>query len=121
MSDEDIAMDFFSKLDNGRYAEFKITYLNYLQMKGCSLPKDLNEMYTLTSTHLKPKMALGGGIGSTFATTADKVDKKPVEEKGRRKHGGKNNSQQSPNEGQDEKIGTAASEQSSKKRIKFFN
>ena len=75
MSDEDIAMDFFIKLDNGRHAEFKTTHLNYLQMKGCNLPKDLNEMYTLASTHLKPKMALGGGIGSTFATTTDKVDK----------------------------------------------
>jgi hypothetical protein len=90
-------------------------------MKGCNPPKDLNEMYILASMHLKLKMALGGGIGSTFATAADKVNKKQGEEKGRRKHGGKNNSQQSPNEGQDEKNGTAESEPSSKKRIKCFN
>jgi hypothetical protein len=114
-------MDFFSKLDNGRYAEFKTTYLNYLQMKSCSLPKDLNEMFTLASTHLKPKMALGGGIGSTFATTADKVDKKSGEDKGWRKPGGKNNCQITPGESKDERNGTAESEQSPKKKLKCFN
>ena len=31
---EDIAMDFFSKLDNGWYAEFKTTFINSLQMKS---------------------------------------------------------------------------------------
>jgi hypothetical protein len=42
MSDKDIAMVFFSKLDNARYAKFKTTYLNYLQMKGCSPPKRIS-------------------------------------------------------------------------------
>jgi hypothetical protein len=32
MKPEDIAMGFFSKLDNGRYAEFKTTFINGLQM-----------------------------------------------------------------------------------------
>jgi hypothetical protein len=42
LSKEVAAMDFFSKLDNTRYAEFKTTYLNNLQLKACNPPNDLN-------------------------------------------------------------------------------
>jgi hypothetical protein len=45
-------------------------------MKACDPPKDLNEVFTLAKTYLKPKIALGNGLGSTFAITADYVDKK---------------------------------------------
>jgi len=34
MKPEDIAIDFFSKLDNGRHAEFKTTFINGLQIKS---------------------------------------------------------------------------------------
>jgi hypothetical protein len=53
MTLQDEAMNFFSKLDNARYAEFKTTYLNNLQLKTCNPPKDLNEMFTLANTYLK--------------------------------------------------------------------
>jgi hypothetical protein len=53
MTLQDEAMNFFSKLDNARYAEFKTTYLNNLQLKTCNLPKDLNEMFTLANTYIK--------------------------------------------------------------------
>ena len=122
MSDEDIAMDFFSKLDNGRYAEFKTTYLNYLQMKGCNPPKDHNEMYTLASMHLKPKKALGSRIGSTFGTMVDQIVMKAGEEKGRQKRGGKNNSggQQMQDGNHSDKTNNGEGEQPSKEKVKCF-
>ena len=123
MSDPDIAMDFFSKLDNGRYAEFKTAYLNNLQMKAVDPPENLNEIYLLASTHLKPKVALGGGIGSTFATMSDTVEKRqPGEEGGRRKRNGKNKDQrQTAGDGQNS-VNSGAEESAPKKRnVKCFN
>jgi hypothetical protein len=88
MKPEDIAMDFFSKLDNGRYAEFKTTFINGLQMRSLKPPKDLNEIFTLASTYLKPKLVTGsGGIRSTFAMTADTIERKPGEGRGKRQRG----------------------------------
>jgi len=43
MKPEDITMDFFSKLDNGRYAEFKMTSINGLQMKSVQPPKNVTK------------------------------------------------------------------------------
>jgi hypothetical protein len=83
LSKVDEAMDFFSKLDNTRYAEFKMTY------KACNPPADLNEIFTLANTYLKPKAATGGGFASTFATTVDTVDKS------RRRRGGKGKNDES--------------------------
>jgi hypothetical protein len=76
MSLQDKAIDFFSKLDNARYAEFKTNYINSLQLKSCKPPADLNEIFTLANTYLKPKVANGNGLGSPFATTADYISKK---------------------------------------------
>jgi hypothetical protein len=73
---QDEAMDFFSKLDTARYLEFKTNYINSLQLKSCKPPADLNEIFTLANTYLKPKVATGYGLGSTFATTADYISKK---------------------------------------------
>lgn len=88
MKPKDIAMDFFSKLDNGRYAEFKTTFISGLQMKSVQPPKDLNEISTLVNTYLKPKFMTGsGGMGSTFATTADTIKRKPGYGKGKRQRG----------------------------------
>jgi hypothetical protein len=85
MTPQDEAMDFFSKLDNSRYADFKTTYINGLQMKPINPPADLNEIFTLANTYLKPKVVTGsGGFGSTFATTAGTVDKKLGEGNGKR-------------------------------------
>jgi hypothetical protein len=89
ITSQDEAMDFFSKLNNDCYAEFKTNYINRLQMKAVKPPVDLNEILTLANTYLKPKvMTRGGGIGSTFATTADTVKKKNGEGNGK-KHRGK--------------------------------
>ena len=73
--DVDQAMDFFHGLDNGRYADFKVQYLNGLQVKSIKAPKDLNEIFTLANNWLKPKSLPGGGYASTYATRVDKVEK----------------------------------------------
>jgi hypothetical protein len=74
--DADQAMDFFHGLDNGRYADFKVQYLNGLKVKSIKAPKDLNEIFTLANNWLKPKLLPGGGYASTYATRVDKVEKK---------------------------------------------
>jgi hypothetical protein len=56
MMPQDEVMDFFSKLDNARYAEFKMNYINGLQLKLCKPPVYLNEIFTLANTFLKPKI-----------------------------------------------------------------
>jgi hypothetical protein len=73
--DADQAMDFFHGLGNGRYADFKVQYLNGLQVKSIKAPKDLNEIFTLANIWLKPKSRPGGGYTSTYATRVDKVEK----------------------------------------------
>jgi hypothetical protein len=49
LEDKDVAMDFFSRLDNGRYADFKATFLNGLTVKSITPPEDLNAMYSMIS------------------------------------------------------------------------
>ena len=75
LEDKDVAMDFFSGLDNGRYADFKATFLNGLTVKSITPPEDLNAMYSMISQWVKPKAMGGGGTASTFATTLDEVEK----------------------------------------------
>ena len=54
-----------------------MNFLNGLQVKSITTPpKDLNEMYTLASTWLKPKVGSTTGVGSTYATRIDSVTKK---------------------------------------------
>ncbi len=74
--DSDQAMDFFHGLDNGRYTEFKVQYLNGLQVGSIVAPKDLNTIFTLANNRLKPKALAGGGYASTYATRVDHVEKK---------------------------------------------
>jgi hypothetical protein len=70
------AMDFFDRLDNGRYADFKVQYLNSLQIKTITAPRDLNTVFNLANNWLEPKALPGGGYASTYATKVDKVEKK---------------------------------------------
>jgi hypothetical protein len=70
------AMDFFDGLDNGRYPDFKVQYLNGLQIKTITAPTDLNTVFNLANNWLKPKALPGGGYASTYATKVDKVEKK---------------------------------------------
>jgi len=69
-------MDFFDRLDNGRYANFKVQYLNGLQIKTITDPTDLNTVFNLANNWLKPKALPGGGYASTYAMKVDKVEKK---------------------------------------------
>lgn len=63
-------------------------FINGWQMKSVQPPKDLNEIFTLVNMHLKPKFAMGsGGMGSTFATTADTIERKSGDGKGKRQRG----------------------------------
>jgi hypothetical protein len=45
MIPQDEAMDFFSKLDNARCADFKMNYINGLQMKSIDPTVHLNVMF----------------------------------------------------------------------------
>ena len=81
MEEKDIAMDFFERLDNARYATFKTEIMNSLTSKAIEQPKKLNEMYLLANQWLKtttrndPK-----GYATTFVTTLDhqeRNDKRP--------------------------------------------
>jgi hypothetical protein len=117
MMPQDEAMDFFSKLDNARYAEFKTTCINNLQMKACNPPADLNEIFTLANAYLKPKIATGNGLGSTFATAADHVDKR---EKERQKRRCNNQSEDASGKQEADRDGKEV-DKANKKSVKCFN
>jgi len=53
MEDGDVAMDFFNRLDNGRYASFKAEIINGLTAGSIKQPADFNEMYLLANQWLK--------------------------------------------------------------------
>jgi hypothetical protein len=97
MADKDIALDFFSGLDNTRYADFKADFLNGLTSQSIKAPKDLNAIYVLASQWVKPKGVVGG-TGTTFVTTFDEVktprkDTKHKKNGKDKKDGGVNNNQ----------------------------
>lgn len=81
MAPQDEVIDFFSELDNVRYAELKTTYINSLQLESCKPPVDLKDIFTLANTYLKPKVAASNGLRSTLLSTADYVDKKERQNK----------------------------------------
>jgi hypothetical protein len=113
-------MDFFSKLDTARYAEFKTNYINNLKLNSCKPPVDLNEIFTLANTYLKLKIATGNGLGSTFATTADYTSKK---ERQKKKHQG-NQKEEVPGEDEEQEKSGDMSVNSQgwlKKQVKCFN
>jgi hypothetical protein len=108
MMPQDKAMDVFSKLNNARYAEFKTTYINNLQMKACDPPQT-------TSKHI-PKIALGNGLGSTFATAADYVDKK---EQQKRRHN--NQRDKILDKAQEQGKESGKTEKKEKRQVECFN
>jgi hypothetical protein len=83
-------MDFFHGLDNGRHADFKVQYLDRLQVKSIKAPQELNTVFNLHNNWLKPKALPGGCYASKYPTWADHVEKK----KGDRKTKGKNDKNQ---------------------------
>ncbi len=76
MEDEDIAMDFFRGLDNGRYASFKAEIINGLTAGAFQQPKDLNSMYLKANQWLKTSRSHPTGLATTFTTTLDRQDGK---------------------------------------------
>jgi hypothetical protein len=98
MQDEDIALDFFSGLDNARYADFKADFLNGLTSGAIKAPEDLNGIYVLASQWVKPK-SIGGGSGTSFVTTLNEVKMSPRKNgrnkngNGKEKEGGNDNSE----------------------------
>jgi hypothetical protein len=116
LEDEDIAMNFFSGLDNGHYAEFKATYLNGLTVKSITAPQDLNEIYTIASQWIKPK-ASGAGTVTTFATTLDKVESSNKKDGKNKKRNGKGKSDKKFDNKQKEEDGTGGT---GKKPVKCF-
>jgi hypothetical protein len=112
MADKDIALDFFSGLDNARYSNFKADFLNGLTSQSIKAPKDLNAIYVLASQWVKPK-GVGGGTGTTFATTLDKV-KRPRKDTKHKKNG-KDKKVGGVNDNQKKGDGTP------KKPVKCFN
>jgi hypothetical protein len=70
----DIAMDFFSGLDDARYASFKAEIVNGLTAGSIVQPKDLNAMYLLANQWLKTAKSHPTGLATTFNTTLDLQD-----------------------------------------------
>jgi hypothetical protein len=56
--------------------DFKVQYLNGLQVKSITAPKELNTIFDLANNWLKPKALAGRGYASTYAAKADFVEKK---------------------------------------------
>jgi hypothetical protein len=83
-------------------------------MKSIKPPKDLNEIFILANTYLKPKLVTGpSGVGSTFATMANTIEQKP---------GDRGKQQQGP--GKDKKSNSDGSEQTdalATKKLKCFS
>jgi hypothetical protein len=73
LDDEDIAMDFFRGLDNGRYSSFKTEIMNLLTTKTLPQPKDLNAMFLLANQWLKPNTRSSSGTATTFATSVSTI------------------------------------------------
>lgn len=86
-SSVDQAMDFFHGLDNGRQPNFKVNYLNSLQVKFIDPPESLNEMFTLANNWLKLKSLSGGGYGSTYTIRSRRKMKIVGAEQARRREG----------------------------------
>jgi hypothetical protein len=89
-------------------------------MKSVQPPKDLNNIFTLANTYLKPKFVTGpGGAGSTFAMTADTVEWKPGDGKGKRQRGIQQQGQGKDDKNNDE--GTEQTEGLGRTKVKCFS
>jgi hypothetical protein len=78
-------MDFSHGLNNDRYAEIKVQYLNRLQIKNITAPMELTTIFNLAYNCLKPKVLVGVDYASTYATKVDHVGKKKEDSKNGKK------------------------------------
>ncbi|MFY7868843.1 MAG: zinc finger CCHC domain-containing protein, partial [Exiguobacterium sp.] len=83
LDDEEAAMDFLSGLDDGRYAPFKVEYMNDLAQKKIKAFKTVSEAYEVAKTRLSVSTlsrVAGGSTAVAFAT-ADAMTKRPKKDK----------------------------------------
>jgi Zinc knuckle len=76
--DQDIAMDFLYALDQTRYGEFTVNYVNNIAMGAAKAPKNLTEIFLLASRLVVMKKGAHGSGGATFATLDNATRKKRV-------------------------------------------
>ena len=98
MPEEDVAMDFLSGLDNGRYSRFKVEIDND-SAKGEQPPATLHDMFLRASTFKVEKSSYRPHGGAAFATRADEAEQPrnpstiDKAKKGRDKSGGEGKAQ----------------------------
>ena len=77
------AMDFLSSLDDSRYADFKVEYMNDLAQKKVKPFRNVAEVYEIAKSRLtvtSSRSAAGATAGAAFATT-DTMMMKPTDNK----------------------------------------
>ena len=74
VDEEDVAMDFYRGLDNGRYTGFKTNLINGINSGAIEQPDTLNSMYTQSANYLvaNTRAARVNTDKTVFATTADR-------------------------------------------------
>jgi hypothetical protein len=93
MNDKDAAMDFLTGLDDGRYAEFKVEYMNDLSRQKVEAFESVAEVYEAAKSRLSVSLSRNNGgpvVGAAYATTdsmtkgvTKKYNKKPGKAKQR--------------------------------------
>jgi hypothetical protein len=80
-TEEDQALDFFHGLDQGRYASFKTSMLNWWATKAFDPPETTNDIYRIAGAWVKPTAKIDGGTAATFVTIEEeaRINKKRSE------------------------------------------
>ncbi len=76
-------MDFFHRLDQGRYAMFIMSMLNGWAMKAFDPPETTSDIYRITGAWVKPTAKIERGTAATFMTIEEeaRINKKHSEKK----------------------------------------
>jgi hypothetical protein len=72
-TEEDQALDFFHGLDQGRYASFKTSMLNWWATKAFDPPETTNDIYRIAGAWVKPTAKIDGGTAATFVTIEEEA------------------------------------------------
>ncbi len=65
------ALDFFPRLDQGKYAMFKTSMLNRGATKAFDPPETFNDVFRIAGNWVKPKSRLEGGTAASYVTTEE--------------------------------------------------
>jgi hypothetical protein len=68
VTEKEQALDFYHRLDQGRYATFKTSMLNGWARKAFDPPDTPNDIYRIAGSWVKPATKMEGGPGATFVT-----------------------------------------------------